>query len=142
MRRRVSWEKLSALVGTGWLLLAFGCSRRDPTPSGLERSNSAEAAQETPASATSTFAASLPHVGGPAGYVGSQACRTCHEDQFASWHRSYHRTMTQIAAADTVQADFHNVTLTNDGVRIVLNQISNEFRVHLERPLPAAQGEI
>jgi len=132
---------LGLLVATGWLLLALGCSRRDPTPSDLEQLNSAVSAQETPTPATSGFAVSLPHVGGPAGYVGSQACRTCHEDQFASWHRSYHRTMTQVAAAETVQADFHNVMLTNDGVRIVLNQKSNEFWVHLERPLPAAPGE-
>ena len=49
--------------------------------------------------------------------------------------------MTQIAAADSVQADFHNVTLTNDGTRFVLTQKGNEFWVHLERATPAPPGE-
>jgi predicted CXXCH cytochrome family protein len=42
--------------------------------------------------------------------------------------------MTQIAAADTVKADFHDVVLTNDGVRFVLSQTSDEFWVRMERP--------
>jgi hypothetical protein len=28
------------------------------------------------------------------GYVSSDTCRACHPSQYASWHRSYHRTMT------------------------------------------------
>src|SRR5437867_7700858 len=127
IQRGVLIEKLRVLVATGCLLLALGCSRKEST---LEDST-ATAAQES--AATAAFAASLPRVGGPAGYAGSKTCRSCHEDQFASWHRSYHRTMTQIAATDTVQADFHNVTLTNDSVRFVLNQKSNELWVRMER---------
>ena len=49
--------------------------------------------------------------------------------------------MTQIAAPDTVQADFHNVTLTNEGVRFVLSQRSNELWVRMERNVPAAARE-
>ena len=30
------------------------------------------------------------------GYVSSNACLSCHPDQYSSWHRSYHRTMTQV----------------------------------------------
>lgn len=44
--------------------------------------------------------------------------------------------MTQIPAADTVQANFHNVTLTNDGTRFALSQKSNEFWVRMERSVP------
>ena len=40
------------------------------------------------------------------GYVSSQTCRACHPSQYASWHRSYHRTMTQVATPDTVAASF------------------------------------
>ena len=29
------------------------------------------------------------------GYVGSGACRACHPSEYASWSRTYHRTMTQ-----------------------------------------------
>src|SRR2546428_12450385 len=49
--------------------------------------------------------------------------------------------MTQIASADAVQADFHNVALTNEAVRFVLSQKSNELWVRMERAVPAAPGE-
>ena len=132
---------LGLLVSTGWLLLVLGCSRKDPVPPGSDSARSDGVAPQPASDEASAFAASLPRVGGPDGYVGSKACRSCHEDQFASWHRSYHRTMTQIAAPDTIQADFHNVVLTNDGTRFVLNQKSNGFWVRMERAAPmAAEG--
>ena len=40
------------------------------------------------------------------GYVSSDACAACHPRNHASWHDSYHRTMTQPANADTVAAQF------------------------------------
>jgi hypothetical protein len=40
------------------------------------------------------------------GYVSSRACRECHADQYASWHDSYHRTMTQRATPESVFGDF------------------------------------
>ena len=40
-----------------------------------------------------------PRVTEDGGYVGSGACRACHPSEYASWHRTYHRTMTQRAAA-------------------------------------------
>ena len=36
-------------------------------------------------------------------YVGSDACRRCHEDHHASWHRTFHRTMTREATAETCE---------------------------------------
>ena len=32
-----------------------------------------------------------------AGYVTSNSCRACHPGNYASWHASFHRTMTQVA---------------------------------------------
>jgi hypothetical protein len=43
------------------------------------------------------------------GYIGSESCRECHEDNHESWHHSYHRTMTQVATSDRVMADFNDV---------------------------------
>jgi Cytochrome c554 and c-prime len=43
------------------------------------------------------------------GYVSSQTCQACHPSQYASWHRSYHRTMTQIATPETVAARLDGV---------------------------------
>ena len=45
------------------------------------------------------------------GYVSSDTCRTCHPSQYASWHASYHRTMTQIATPQTVATSFDGVTV-------------------------------
>lgn len=38
------------------------------------------------------------------GYLSSSACRSCHPEQYASWHDSYHRTMTQVASPATMLA--------------------------------------
>lgn len=139
MRRSLPFEKLGLLVLTGWFWCVTGCSRKDS--SGFEKRDPQRLQQESASTASSDFAASLPYVGEHAGYTGSKSCRSCHEDQFESWHRSYHRTMTQIASGDAVQADFHNVTLTNEGIRFVLSQKSNELWVRMERAVPAVPGE-
>ena len=35
------------------------------------------------------------------GYLGSDACRQCHQEHDQSWHESYHRTMTQVISSET-----------------------------------------
>jgi hypothetical protein len=35
-------------------------------------------------------------------YVTSNACRACHPGNYASWHTSFHRTMTQVATPQTL----------------------------------------
>jgi predicted CXXCH cytochrome family protein len=40
------------------------------------------------------------------GYVGSAACGTCHPDHHASWRRTFHSTMTQLASPATVLGRF------------------------------------
>src|SRR5689334_16782568 len=101
MRRRASFFGRFASVFLSALAVLSGCSKHASVQPGLENADRAEPGAGPAAAASTDFAASLPREGGPAGYVGSKACRPCHEDQFASWHRSYHRTMTQMAAADT-----------------------------------------
>lgn len=44
-------------------------------------------------------------------YVGSGACRRCHEERHASWYRTYHRTMTQEASDEAVLGDFDDAAL-------------------------------
>ena len=49
-------------------------------------------------------------------YVSSAACKSCHPSEYASWHDSYHRTMTQAARAPTIAAPIEPpVSLTLDG---------------------------
>lgn len=43
------------------------------------------------------------------GYVSSDTCRSCHPNEYATWHTSYHRTMTQVASPESVRADFNAV---------------------------------
>lgn len=74
----------------------------------------------------------VPTQGGPAGYVGSEACRDCHRDAFTSWHRTFHRTMTQYPSRESVKARVEDVTLTHQGVRYRLGRSNDVFKVWLE----------
>ena len=49
-------------------------------------------------------------------YVGSAACRQCHEEHYASWHRTFHRTMTAEATSDSVRGEFSGATLQQGNV--------------------------
>ena len=40
------------------------------------------------------------------GFASSQACKSCHPGQYATWYTSYHRTMTQLVGPDTVVGGF------------------------------------
>lgn len=129
--------RVSVLVGAMWVLLLFvwaGCSRREEsvaTPTQLEQAS-------TPTLSRSGHASDdrIPRQGGPEGYLGSESCRECHADQFQSWHRTYHRTMTQRASPETVRANFRNVVLTNEGTRFRLSQEGQALRVRLEKVAP------
>jgi hypothetical protein len=52
-------------------------------------------------------------------YVGSAACRRCHEEHYRSWHRTFHRTMTQEVSArnpGAVLGDFSGKSYRHAGV--------------------------
>lgn len=68
------------------------------------------------------------------GYVGSDACRSCHETHHASWHATYHRTMTQPATPQTVLASFDNVRLEVEGMEAYLLRKGDEFWVDMVDP--------
>jgi predicted CXXCH cytochrome family protein len=114
---------LSALV---WL--TAGCSRQPAAPTTAPADASA-VLESMNAGGENKL---LPRIGGVAGYVGSSACRECHQKQYTTWHQSYHRSMTQLPVPGAVQADFNHVVLTNAGVRFFLNREGDTFWVHLE----------
>lgn len=86
-----------------------------------------------PPSQPTVDAGLLPTAGATNGYVGSASCQECHADPYDSWHRSFHRTMTQLADLRTVQANFNHVVLTNQGTRFSLSTRSNELWVRMEK---------
>jgi len=67
-------------------------------------------------------------------YVSSANCRSCHPSQYASWHRSYHRTMTQVASPETVRGNFTNVVLRFDGDEYRFERRGDQFWVELVDP--------
>lgn len=77
---------------------------------------------------------SIPTEGRPGGYVSSDRCQACHPDAYDSWHGSYHRTMTQVAAPDTVLGNFNNVSLELNGETFQLNQADGEYWVEMNEP--------
>jgi predicted CXXCH cytochrome family protein len=77
----------------------------------------------------------IPHLGGgDGGYVSSAVCRSCHPDQYASWHRSFHRTMTQVARPETVVAPFDGVTLDSRGRTYELERRGGEMWARMVDP--------
>ncbi|HMJ64093.1 MAG TPA: cytochrome c3 family protein [Candidatus Binatia bacterium] len=69
----------------------------------------------------------LPREGRPGGFVSSDSCQACHPREYHTWHRSYHRTMTQYAAPESVKAKFDNVTLEYHGEKYRLEKRRDEF---------------
>ena len=76
----------------------------------------------------------LPVIGPRGDFVGSSACRECHQKNHASWHQTFHRTMTQEASSETVLAPFDGVTLESRGRRYELSQAGDRFAVSLVDP--------
>jgi hypothetical protein len=74
-------------------------------------------------------------------YQSSSSCRACHPDQYASWHRSYHRTMTQIATPDSVIGDFSDVQVRFGDARFRLFEADGEYFGEMDAPnLPGGLG--
>ncbi len=67
-------------------------------------------------------------------YVASKTCRTCHPGQYASWHRSYHRTMTQTATPKSVVGDFGDVSVSGYEWNYHLFKEGDEFLVKITAP--------
>ena len=60
-------------------------------------------------------------------YVGSATCRSCHPGEHASWHGSFHRTMTQLASRETVIPQFERLELDWYGEPVVLEWRGEEL---------------
>ncbi len=69
------------------------------------------------------------------GYVSSTTCQACHPAQYDTWSGSFHRTMTQVANPETVQADFDDVTVSEvEGAPMRLERRGDEFWAEFDDP--------
>ncbi len=71
------------------------------------------------------------------GFTTSKQCRSCHPTEYASWHRSYHRTMTTEASSETVKGDFRDTQLMRQGKRIHLFEDEGQYFIDMEAPAGA-----
>ena len=65
------------------------------------------------------------------GHVQSKTCRNCHPGAHATWKRSYHRTMAQLASPETVLAPFDGSEHSTWGTRFRFERRGDEFWVHI-----------
>ena len=84
--------------------------------------------------ARTQFLRTLPLETRAGGYVRSETCRSCHPEQYSSWHRSFHRTMTQRATPEAVRGDFNDVTLRFKDETFHLSRRGDEFFVEMVDP--------
>jgi hypothetical protein len=67
------------------------------------------------------------------GYVGSASCVACHPGQHASWHSSFHRTMTQVIDREALVARFDRLELDWFGETVELEWRGDELWTRFER---------
>lgn len=60
-------------------------------------------------------------------YVGADKCKGCHQANYKSWKKTYHRTMTQEASDLTVQGDFDGADYTYWGITIRPVRRNNKY---------------
>jgi len=85
--------------------------------------------RDSPTVAASAPRADMPAVEPSQGYVGSLACRECHDAQYTAWQNSFHRTMTQAASPESVRGDFNDVQLSWHNAKCRLTREGDRFWV-------------
>ncbi len=73
--------------------------------------------------------ANRPIVAQESNYVTSNSCRACHPGNYASWHASFHRTMTQVASPATMIPEARDVELSFKGREYRLERKNENFFV-------------
>jgi hypothetical protein len=68
------------------------------------------------------------------GYATSDACRSCHPSQYASWRSSYHRTMTRPATPENVFGNFDDAVAYAIGHKFELRRRGDEFFATVPSP--------
>ncbi|SVC53651.1 uncharacterized protein METZ01_LOCUS306505, partial [marine metagenome] len=61
------------------------------------------------------------------GYTSSASCRACHPSQYDSWHKSFHRTMTQLAGTNSVMGRFDGTEIVSGGLLYRVYQTNDQY---------------
>jgi len=69
----------------------------------------------------------------PQDYVGPEACRDCHKEQYRLWSEHPHRKMNQNASARSVLGDFSGARIVYQGGEIAFEESGGRFFMSLER---------
>jgi predicted CXXCH cytochrome family protein len=108
--------------------LAAGCSQSSAPPP-----------QETGDSSPSVPPGDgLPQMVAYDGYASSSACQSCHRQQHASWHKTFHRGMTQLPNVDSVLAPFNGEEISLGDLTCRMTRRDGEFFVEIREVKDAA----
>lgn len=76
-------------------------------------------------------------------YVSSRECKRCHAREYATWHDSYHRRMTQLATPESVIPSFSGVAFADPfeqgAPSFALGRSGADYHVDVLQPGAAAQ---
>ncbi len=67
--------------------------------------------------------------------VTAEACAKCHESHYASWHRSFHRTMTREATPENIKGDFHDAIVKYNGIESRMIREGDRFFINTIDPI-------
>ena len=75
-----------------------------------------------------------PQLGDNPAFTSSSACRDCHQGEFDSWHRSFHRTMTQTASPENFVGRFDGTKIDSGGLKFQVFQRGDQFWARMPDP--------
>ena len=75
-----------------------------------------------------------PQLTGNATFASSAACRDCHTGEFDSWHRTFHRTMTQAASPENFVGRFDGSIIDSGGLQYQVFRRGDEFWARMPDP--------
>ena len=65
--------------------------------------------------------------------VSSDSCRSCHPGNYASWHASFHRTMTQVADAENFATKMDGLEFSHNHLDYRIERSGKGYRVFTKR---------
>lgn len=83
---------------------------------------------------TAQLEAELPRLSRSSNYLSSARCQACHPGEYASWMRTFHRTMTQVASPERVAGKFDGTTVDSAGLKYRVYQDQGRLLADLPDP--------